>query len=83
MSEMVARRCHYKMEVAIALFRITFGNHCLECRCGLLKSNASLSRVSFKISLRREVSNRQDEAREVFVEALELIETELAALPES
>ena len=48
-----------------------------------LGTDAFQSRVSFKISLRREVSNRQDEAREVFVEALELIESELATLPES
>ena len=54
-----------------------------ETDLSILGTDAFQSRVSFKISLRREVSNRQDEAREVFVEALELIETELTALPES
>lgn len=45
-----------------------------------LGTDAFQSRVSFKISLRREVGNRQNEARQVFLEALGLIETELLAL---
>ena len=53
-----------------------------ETDLSVLGTDAFQSRVSFKISLRREVSNRQDEARAVFLEALELIETELSELTE-